>query len=393
MIKAVIPAILAWISMIFMGFTDNMKGLFIPSFKSEFNINNGQVSYVIILSTIGYILFQYIGGILIQKLEHKKVYLISILMCIISFISIYFSKTYIVLLIFMFFFNGGIGLISMSANTMLPAIFTNHQAIIMNITHFCYGVGAIIGQRFIGTMMEKGVVWRQFYLMSGVAFAILLAGVVVSKFPDISFEEKKEKLKFKNVITNRLTILYIISIGFYVGSEVAISTWLVNLVTETYGFTISKGSLYLSIFFFLFTIGRLLGGFIVDKLGNFKSILASLTVSFILLMIGILGKRELTILISVSGLFFSIVFPTFVATINNVFKTNTSYILGTILMLASTINMIFNFLIGQLNDLIGTYLSFYIVPISILISIIGTIKIDEKLENFDYDTLEIKREE
>ncbi|KNF07360.1 fucose permease [Gottschalkia purinilytica] len=393
MIKAVIPAILAWISMIFMGFTDNMKGLFIPSFKSEFNINNGQVGYVIILSTIGYILFQYIGGILIQKLEHKKVYLISILMCIISFISIYFSKTYIVLLIFMFFFNGGIGLISMSANTMLPAIFTNHQAIIMNITHFCYGVGAIIGQRFIGTMMEKGVVWRQFYLMSGVAFAILLAGVVVSKFPDISFEEKKEKLKFENVITNRLTILYIISIGFYVGSEVAISTWLVNLVTETYGFTISKGSLYLSIFFFLFTIGRLLGGFIVDKLGNFKSILASLTVSFILLMIGILGKRELTILISVSGLFFSIVFPTFVATINNVFKTNTSYILGTILMLASTINMIFNFLIGQLNDLIGTYLSFYIVPISILISIIGTIKIDEKLENFDYDTLEIKREE
>ena len=79
-----------------------------------------------------------------------------------------------------------------------------------------------------------------------------------------------------------------------------------------------------------------------------------------------MGEKGIGI-IAVSGLFFAITFPTTVLTISKVFEKNVSYITGIVITGASCGAMIINVLIGTLNDAIGAYKTFYIIPISLLL--------------------------
>jgi fucose permease len=167
---------------------------------------------------------------------------------------------------------------------------------------------------------------------------------------------------------DKLVILFILAQGFYVFSEVGFSNWFVNFATNSYNFNISTSTSYLSLFFFMFTFGRLIGGFVVNKYGIKETMSFSLICATILFSSGYLLKSNFTVLISISGLFFSIVFPTTITMITKVFDKNTSYTMGVILTYVSAVNMTFNYIVGIFNDSIGIYNSFALIPIALLLS-------------------------
>jgi len=145
---------------------------------------------------------------------------------------------------------------------------------------------------------------------------------------------------------------------------------LVNYIKDNYKYDSSKSAFYSVMFLVIFSIGRLVGGFVVEKLGSLKTIMGSLIIAVSLFTLGLVIGEKGLIVISSSGFFFAITFPTLVLTISKVFKQNTSYITGVIVTLTSSVNMILNLVIGKLNDKIGTYFAFYMIPISLIISII-----------------------
>jgi fucose permease len=61
--------------------------------------------------------------------------------------------------------------------------------------------------------------------------------------------------------------------------------------------------------------------------------------------------------------------------ISKVFDSNVSSITGVVITFTSLINMIMQMVIGILNDNLGTYITFYIIPISLGISILFTVLI------------------
>ncbi|WP_051515124.1 MFS transporter [Fervidicella metallireducens] len=368
--RHVVPTIYLFIYMIALGFSENMRGLFIPIIKNEFNINDSYIGYLLLISSIGYILFQYIGGAIIQKLDHKRVYLIALVTTISAFVMIYFSKTFGMLLGAMFVLNAGFSLYSIATNSLIPVMFIGFQAVLMNLTHCCYGFGTSLGQRLTGLMLDKGIMWRELYLLDGIIFTILLLVFFFIKFPSVHVESRKERTSLKSVLNNKLAVLFMFALGFYVFSELGVANWFANLLKTGYGFSQDKTSIYLAIFYFVFTIGRLVGGFIVEKVGHIKALIVSLMCAMIIFLAGLIGGKGTVILISISGFFFSIGFPTIVLIVNNTFKENTSYILGIVISAASTINMIINLIVGYLNDIFGVYKTFYLIPISLFMTIL-----------------------
>ena len=178
------------------------------------------------------------------------------------------------------------------------------------------------------------------------------------------------KISILNVLKNKVVFFYVFALGFYVFAEVATTSWLVNYIKDNYKYDSSKSAFYSVMFLVIFSIGRLVGGFVVEKLGSLKTIMGSLIIAVSLFTLGLVIGEKGLIVISSSGFFFAITFPTLVLTISKVFKQNTSYITGVIVTLTSSVNMILNLVIGKLNDKIGTYFAFYMIPISLIISII-----------------------
>lgn len=351
---------------------DNTKGIFVPAFKREFGVDDNSISNMFIMSSAAYMLFSYIGGILSEKLGQKKVYILGILLNIISLFLLAASKTFVMLLIGIGLSSGGIALVAIASNTIIPIIVITAQAVIMNMMHFCFAMGSSVGQVIFGNLSAVGISWRKIYFYVAIVFIVLLIAFIFLKIPvtHITEVKKKENNNYKIIFKNPIIIVYMFAIGFYCFAENGIASWFVNYITS--GFNINEGvaANYTAVFFAIFAIGRLFGGFVVRKVGYFNTIVTSLTIAGILLFIGIwLGKDGLVV-ISISGLFFAITFPTTILTLSKVFKGNGVYVTGLVVTANSFIIMILNKIMGILSDYIGAKESFYMIPITIIISAI-----------------------
>ncbi|CAG7838761.1 Protein TsgA [Clostridium haemolyticum] len=371
-VKRVIPIVFIFIMMILIAMFDNIRGPFVPTIKSDFGVNNKEISATLLACSLGYMVFTYLGGFLSEKIGHKKVFILGFLLIIISPIGLFFSNSFIIYMINLFILNAGQALIAIGINTMIPLIAVGFQAILMNLTHFFYGLGATFAQRTAGVMLYEGITWRQVYLGIAIISSIIFLGFIFIKIPKTSINKTCEKINYKEILSNKLVYLYMGTLGFYMAAEQNTGSWFVNFMHDNYGFKENKSSFYAALFFGMLTIGRLLGGFIVEKIGYMKSVLLSVLSALILYLVGLILGQSGIIIIAISGIFFAIVFPTMVVTISHVFEKNVSYITGLVVTVGSFIGMLMNLLIGALNDIIGVYKAYFIMPICLLLCLICT---------------------
>lgn len=368
--KSLAITIFIFIIMAVIAIVDNTKGIFVPVFKESFNTNNTSMGMLLSVCSLGYIIFTYVGGILCEKFGQNNVICVGLFTIIASVLIVALSKTYAILLMGMFLVNMGIAFVMIGVNTLIPALYIAFQAIMMNSAHCFYGFGSTVGQFTIGSFLDKGIGWRSIFFGIAIIFTVVLIIFFFIKIPNLSVTKEEKKVNVSLAFKEKYMYIYAIGLGTYVFAEMGMSNWIVNFLMESYNFTSSKGAMFLSSFFFLLTIGRLLGGFVAEKLGYLQAVLSSLIVAVILLLIALVIGHSALILICVAGLFFAIAYPTVVATIGKIFKENSSYITGLILTISSTISMILNLLMGRLNDIIGTTKTFYLIPMSLGVSIL-----------------------
>jgi len=382
----IIVMIFLFILMALNAMAENSKGIFIPSFKTDFNIDNTGIGIMLFIGSLAYILFSYIGGMLCEKIGQKKVIILGISFMVFSLALMSLVNGYAYFLFSMFIMNIGLALTSIAINTLVPILLLSYQAILMNIIHFCYGVGGAVGQALGGVLLSRGFTWRNIYFGISILFVMVLIAFTFIKVPSTHRYCEGDKTNKLEILKNKVIYFYVFALGFYVFAEVATLSWLVNYIKDNYKYNSSKSAFYSVMFLVIFSIGRLLGGFIVEKLGYLKTTMYSLIIAASLFTLGLVIGEKGLIIISISGLFFAITFPTLVLTISKVFKKNTSYITGVIVTLTSSVNMLLNLVIGKLNDKVGTYFAFYMIPISLIISIIFIylIYINTK-NNFDVD--------
>lgn len=366
----IIAIIFIFIIMALNAMAENTRGIFIPSFKVDFNIDNTGIGIMLFIGSLAYILFSYIGGILCEKIGQKRVIILGLSFMFLSLALLSIVDSYTIFVLDIFIMNIGLALTSIAINTLVPVLLLSYQAILMNLIHFCYGVGGASGQALGGILMSNGFTFRNIYLGISILFVMLLIAFSFIKMPHTHKYSEGNKINVMDVIKNKVVYFYVFALGFYVFSEIATLSWMVNYIKDNYKYSSSKSAFYSVMFLVVFSIGRLLGGFVVENLGYLKTTMASLIIAVALFTLGLINGQDGLIMISISGFFFAITFPTVVLTISKVFKQDTSYITGLIVTLTSLVNMLLNLVLGRLNDIIGTYFAFYMIPISLIISII-----------------------
>ncbi len=356
--------------MILSAISDNLRGVFIPSFKADFLVKDTQMGAMIVVGSIGYIIFAYSGGMLCETLGQKKVMSMGLVLMSISLVTLYLSPSFTVLLIGMFLLNAGWAFIGLAVNTVIPIIAVSFQAIIMNLVHFSYGIGATITQKTAGLLLFNGIEWRTIYLCISVLYIIVFIAFIPVKVPTIKRTKEDRKIDYKSIFKNKLVYYYMIALGLYVGAEMGTGSWFINYMKETYAYNENQGTYFTTLFFGTFALGRLLGGFIIEKLGTVKTVFISSILAFLFYIAGvIIGQKGLG-LIGFSGLFFSIIFPTLILSTNEVFKKNTTYIIGILTTASSAISMVINFVIGWLNDIVGVPMAYYTIPICLFFNMV-----------------------
>lgn len=349
--------------MIALGASDSLRGLFAPIFREHYQLNNLWLSMIVTVSYMGNLVFLLAGGRLMDRYKKKHVFLAVLSIWLLSLVLYLLTDQYICLLIGMFFSMGASTLLNTAVNLMTPMFFPLMQGFMVNLFFFTQGIGTSASQSLIGRYAEGYGHWNYvngILLILGLLSFLLLAGVKVPEHE----KSKGSERKAGEVVKNPSFILLILLFGFYFIAEHGILNWLVSYCQEVFEMPVSKASAYLSVFFGGMMIGRLLLAPAVQKLGALKSITVFGGIGAVLFIAGILAGSRGIWLLSISGIFISILYPTMVLLIQKLYpEGQAATAAGTVISIATLFDIAFNSLFGILADRAGYRITFLILPV------------------------------
>lgn len=358
--------LLVTIAMIAFAMVDNVRGLFVPSFKTTYGFSNTLIGWVMLLNSLAYAVASFFAGRLILKFNQKKILMLGTLISAVGILTIATGASKISFYIAIILMNVGIAFSGLAINTTIPKLNVKNHAVLMNFVHFLYGVGATFTQKSAGLLLKSGLHFKTIYLLILIIYVVVFLVAGMTKLPEEHAHEN-QNTSFTNG-QKKLVAIISIALGLYAVAEIQTGNWLVDYGVNTFNMTENAVATFTASFFFIFSIGRLLGGFAVEKIGYMKSVFTCVFIAGTLYAIGLfLGLKGLWV-IAISGVFFSITYPTVILSLQHYFKATTTKAAGLVVTISSAINMIFGLIIGRLADLVGINLAMYVLPISLFVS-------------------------
>lgn len=360
-----------------MALFESARGNFVPFYLEEFQINNTEMSLVLTFNTIGCIIGSFLGGHFCEKYGHKFVFFVGAVVSTIAVLIAPFASNVFLLGLFNFLFGIGRSLWAVTIDSVVPVLSIGFESILMNITHFMYGLGSLAGQSTYGNLLAQGLHWRRIYLYLGIFFIISVILTLLIKMPGIKANVNREE-KRKELYKNPIIYLFVAAVTFAFLSESVVYTWFISYMRNSYEFNPAIAAKYASVYYLLFALGRLVGGFILNKTGNVRGLQMYLFSGALCIFTGLLLKSKGLMIIAASGFFMSIVFPTIMVITNVIFKESTSFAIGLITTISNILYMILFNITGALNDIAGTYAAFYTAPIAMIVCLVIITLISKK---------------
>lgn len=364
--------ILAYISMsvimVALGASDAMRGIFALIFEKHFTLSNTQISMIVTVSYMGNFVFLLAGGKIADRFPKKIVSLgIMYIWCLSAFLYLV-TDNYYVLLIGMFFTMGASTLMNTLMNIMTSVVFVGAPAMIINTLFFIQGIGTTGSQKLAGMFASDFTSWK---ITNAILIGIAVVGILLLSFTTIKEPEKKaerdtgKKKGFKEVIQNPAFFYLIFILGCYFVAEHGILNWFVAYSHNYLKLSMTKASTFLSLFFGGITIGRLIFAPLIAKFGIKKSIKIFGGIATFLYVVGILSGIKGVMVLSIAGIFFSILYPTLIMMIQSYYEIDiVSTATGSIISAATIFDIIFNIVFGYLVDRVGFAKGFIILPVA-----------------------------
>ena len=352
--------------MVGLGSNDSLRGIFSTIFQEHFSLTTTQLGLIVTASYIGNLVFLLVGGNLSTRFSKKRVLQVLILIWMAALALFAFTSNYTVLLIGMALALGSSTLLNTTMNLITPLLFATAPGFFVNFLFFTQEIGTSGSQYILGSHADGFAFWQHtnlvLLILGAVAFVLLLFCNVPEEATDPADTPAQ-----KGGYDWRIIVPYVLVFGFYFIAEHGVMNWMVAYGGNGLGLPQASAAKYLSVFFGGMMIGRLCLSPLVDKLGALKSLADFGGVSCVLYLIGSLGGAVTMPVWAISGLSFSILYPTLVMSIRLYFPAQqVSGAAGTILSIASLADILFNVGFGKLVDMAGYAVSIRVLPLSVL---------------------------
>lgn len=260
-----------------------------------------------------------LGGILLgflaDKLGRKKTIIIGLTLFALNSYLFIIGNSFAFFLSLLIVSGAAIGIFKTGALALIGDISksTTQHTSTMNVVEGFFGVGAIIGTFLVSYLLSKGVEWKWLYVVAATLCVVLIIIALVVKYPQTkkSTEEPINLKRTLKMMKDPYAMGFSLAAFLYVAVESAIYVWMPTLLLKYDGNLIFIATYSLSIFFILRAGGRFLGAWIMSRF-NWELALSFFSGAiFLCFLFSIIGGIEFAvILLPLSGLFMSVLYPT-----------------------------------------------------------------------------------
>ena len=352
--------------MILFGYIENIKGVTFPLIKVEFNATYEQQGMMVSFLSLAYVLFCFIGGIILGKWGVKKAFTAGFIFMVAGLAGVFFMPNFWFATGALFVVFAAFGLFEVSINALATQLFIARAALLMSLLHFFYGVGSSLSPRLAG-VISTAFGWREVYLLCIPLVLFFFFPSLFARFPKQEGMEQQgiteggdnstqaaKRVSFFMALKNPVVWVFAIVLGLMIAVELCSANWAGLYFQDVYHLDPkTSGAAFVSNFYILFTLSRLLSGFVIEKIGYVRSLfIATLAAVFIFILGFILGEKGIYALPGL-GFFTAIFWPTLLATAMGYFKEDSPVMTSAIIVIAGALNSGIQFLIGLTNRLVG----------------------------------------
>ena len=283
--------LLAVIYLIFisLGLPDSLLGSGWPKMQTVFGVPSswaGYVSMVICFMTIISALF---SPRLIRKYHTKWIVIVSILLTVIGLLGFSVSTHYWMLILFAIPYGLGAGSIDASVNHYVA---NHYPSSVMNFLHCFYGVGAVISPTIMALALKlarwnEGYRWTA-YIQIGILLVCVLS-LPLWKKNDAEGGEAPDSAGITETLRIPGVVLTLIGFFAYCSGEGTCFLWVPSYFAGTRtGLSDETIAASGSLIFGGLMLGRLISGFISDRLGDRKLIRTGIAVELFGILLAVL---------------------------------------------------------------------------------------------------------
>ena len=357
-------------TMLFYGMTAGASGITLPLIKDHFKNNYDLQGFILAISGYGYALFSFCTSLLLRKIGVRWVLTIGVCIIILTGIGMIYLDNFYLVCTMIFFISFANSNFDVGGNCTGTLIARKHSGIIMHLIHFFYGLGSTLGPLFASWMIRiTSGSYQSSYMGFSILGVVVLIYVVFVPLDNTSVEDgQKSKYSVCDALKSKYVWLFSFLLSFFYIIELGPSTWGVLYLHDKYGIDPDGlGTTWLSLYFGLYTLSRLFSGFIVDKVGHFRSLSLVLTCYIVGFLIDYPGIW----VIASTGYPIAIVFPTLMCIGVDVYKRDVSNAMSITMTLAGLLNATWNQVIGIINEHIDNIWGYrMIVPLCAMIIIL-----------------------
>ncbi len=268
--------LLAVIFLIFisLGLPDSLLGSGWPVMQLEFNVSSSFAGYVSMTISFMTIISALISPLFIKKFHTKWICVFSIALTIIGLLGFSCCREYWMLFIFAIPYGLGAGAIDSSINNYVA---NNYSGSVMSFLHCFYGIGAVISPNIMSLALKyarwnEGYSWTSF-IQIGILVVVILTLPLWNKVKSNNNEQDKEENieseGIKNTILVPGVIATLISFFAYCSAESTCFLWTSSFFAGRYeGLSKELIASLGSLIYGGLMLGRLISGFITNKLGD-----------------------------------------------------------------------------------------------------------------------------
>lgn len=266
-----------------LGLPDSLLGSGWPKMQMVFDVPSSYAGYVSMTISFMTILSALLSPRMIKRFHTKWIVISSIALTIFGLIGFSICGQYWMLFVFAIPYGLGAGAIDASVNHYVA---NNYSGSIMNFLHCFYGVGAVISP-YIMSLALKYAIWNEGYRWTSYVQIGILAVVIISlplwkvKATD-SEEENKDSAGIRESLKVPGVILTLVAFYAYCAGEATCFLWTPSYFAGTKaGLSDDRIASFGSLIFGGLMLGRLISGFVSNKLGDKKLIRIGIVVEFI----------------------------------------------------------------------------------------------------------------
>ncbi len=265
--------LLAVIYLIFisLGLPDSLLGSGWPKMQTAFDVPSSYAGYVSMTISFMTIISALLSPGIIKRFHTKWIVIVSIFMTILGLLGFSISKEYWMLFVIAVPYGLGAGAIDASVNHYVA---NHYSGSAMNFLHCFYGVGAVISPYIMALALSRarwneGYRWTAF-VQTGILLVCILSLPLWKKTEEISDEDAgRNSAGIRETIKVPGVIFTLIAFYAYCSGEMTCFLWTPSYFAGTKaGLSDELIASFGSLIFGGLMLGRLISGFISDKLGD-----------------------------------------------------------------------------------------------------------------------------